>query len=129
MEYLGILITGGFSNDFRLSSVELFLPGLNLSCSLPDMTRTREDHTHNVLSCGGQGYLKGTSTSCEVYTAGGGWRQERYNLTRERWAHTSWALSNGSIVLLGGWTDPSSTEIVTPGLGTRPGFSLKYPSR
>ena len=126
---LGIPITGGFSNDERLSSVELFLPGLNLSCSLPDMTRTREDHTHSVLSCGGKGYLQGTSTSCEAFTAGAGWRLERYNLTTERWAHTSWALGNGSIVLLGGWSAHSTTEILTPGVGTRPAFNLKYPSR
>ena len=123
-----MLITGGF-NNVRLSSTELFIPGLNTRCSLSALSRPREDHTQTVLSCGGQGSLKGTSTSCEAYTPGAGWRLEPYNLTRERWAHTSWALSNGSLVLLGGWLDDSTSEIVTPGVGTRPGFNMKYPSR
>ena len=49
-----------------------------------------------------------------------------HNLTHERWDHSSWARSDG-VVLLGGQYSGKTTEIVTPGnTETTPGFTLKY---
>ena len=80
---------------------------------------------NNLMACGG---LPIGETTCEVLIPGGGWRLEPYNLTEERLDHTSWTMNNGSIVLLGGEKSVNTTEIITPGVGTRPGFDLKYPS-
>ena len=123
---LGILISGGQGFLGYTASAEVFIPALNKSCSLPSLTNSRHEHSqNNLLACGGQG-TTGTETTCEGFTSGVGWRQEPYILTEERRYHTSWSLSNGSLLLLGGeWSN--TTEVVIPGVGTRPGFSLKYP--
>ena len=76
---------------------------------------------NNRLACGGW-Y---TDTSCEVFTENG-WKQEPYSPNREY--HMGWTLNNGSVILLGGGRGVNTTEIITPGVGTRPGFDLKYPS-
>ena len=73
------------------------------------------------------GYVGKGVTTCELYTPGAGWRLEPYNLEDGRYDHKSWTLSNGSVVLLGGEGGYFlTTEIVTPGVGTRPGFSHQY---
>ena len=89
------------------------------------MNHEKKFHTQNgFLSCGGFE----TPSLCEVFTPGGGWTEEPYQLNQERWGHTSWTLNNGSVLLLGGQSAQNTTELVMPGLSTRPAFSLKYPS-
>ena len=65
---------------------------------------------NNLLAC--------RRKTCEVYNPGVGWRQENYTLLEKRSSHTSWSLSNGSVVLLGGGFSDQTTEVVTPGVGT-----------
>ena len=124
----GILITGGKKGTSEsLSAVEIFIPDLNRSCSLQPMNHHKYLHSQNgFLSCGGFE----TPSLCEFYTPGGGWAEEHYKLTQERWGHTSWTLNNGSVLLLGGLgqSAQTTTDLVRPGLDTQPGFNLKYPS-
>ena len=120
--YLGILISGGlFSGDVGLSSAEVYIPGLNMSCLLPNMTTSRHFHSqNNLLACSGFD----ANTTCEVFTPGVGWRREPYNL-EERYDHVSWTLNNGNVVLLGGKGSSANTaEIITQGVGTVSGFNL-----
>ena len=121
---LGILITGGQNKSGRLSSAEVFIPGLNESCSLSNMTQSRFRHTQNdFLSCGGD---EGKGNKCEVYSPQrGNWRIESYSLHYERHGHTSWSL-NESVVLLGGWYSNSTTEIIHGNGTLSRGFDLKH---
>ena len=122
VEIVGILISGGG----LLSSAEVYIPSLQKSCSLPSLRASRYRHTqNNLLACGGFG--SDTATTCELYSPGVGWRPEPYTLAEERRGHSSWTLSNGSVVLLGG-EGTTRTEVLTPGVGTRPGFPMRYPT-
>ena len=128
---IGILISGGWNYEdgwHHLSSVEVYSPALNTSCLLPDMTTGRYFHSQNsFLTCGGDNGVG--ERSCEVYSPGEGWSLEPYTLTQSRYDHTSWTLNNGSVLLLGGYYyNSDTTELVTPGVGTKPGFTLKYDS-
>ena len=67
--------------------------------------------------------------TCEVYVPGVGWRKEPYILDDWKVDHTSWTLKNGSVLLLGSYFDPYLSELVTPGVGTAPGFNLNNPIR
>ena len=62
---------------------------------------------------------------CEVFTPGVGWN-ESYYLREQRVGHASWTLNNGSVVLLGGSESLTTTEVVTLGSGSTPGFELMY---
>ena len=128
-------MTGGVNNEVSgVSTAEIFLPDLNTTCSLPALTLRRGHHTQNgLLACGGWNRYDevGPPSTCEVFTPGLGWRPEPYSLTERRYGHTSWTLSNGSVLLLGGIVSgtQNTTELVTPGVGTSRGFDMKYPSR
>ena len=115
---------------------EIYVPDLQKTCSLGNMTMQRYEHTQDgFLACGGTEYLREntgeywTYDTCEVYVPGVGWRLENYILNTWKTGHTSWTLKNGSVLLLGSWLYPNSTEIVTPGEGTQPGFNLNNPIR
>ena len=127
MFLLGILITGGRNESSSLSSAEVFIPALNQSCSLSNMIQSRFRHTqNNFLSCGGD--ENGNGKKCEVYSPHtGNWSVESYDLREMRYGHTSWSLGNGNVVLLGGWSSNSTTEIVIQGNGTSRGFDLEHP--
>ena len=56
----------------------------------------------------------------------GDWEEEPYNLTRARYHQASWSLSSGEVMLLGGSVSPNTTELVTPGENSVPGFSLSH---
>ena len=62
--------------------------------------------------------------SCERLTMSG-WRTEPYTLRSGRCYHASWDLSNGSLVLLGGYCSEATTERVDPGTGTAATFQLR----
>ena len=120
----GILIIGGAnSGGGCYFTGELYMPELNKSCIFPRSDFMRIRHSQDgFLACGGHR----KENTCEFYTPGLGWRLEPYNLTQRRSDHTNWTLNNGTVVLLGGAS--TTTDFVTPGVGTWPGFSLKYPS-
>ena len=120
-----------FSSVVVNSSAEVYIPGLNKSCLLPNMTNSIFGHSqNNLLACGGYD-TNVSDTTCEVFNPGVGWRSEPYSLIDScgRSGHTSWTFNNGSVLLLGGGCleSTNTTELITPGVGTKPGFSLKYP--
>ena len=94
------------------------------------MTVDREGFTLNgFLACGGTFRAQ---SSCSSYGGESNWTKEPYTLYSERKFHSSWTLRNGSVLLMGGgsgWDEPvgNSTELVTPGVGTVPSFTLKSP--
>lgn len=141
---IGILIAGGF-DTWNVLSVEVFVPETGLSCSLPNMTISRSDFTLNgFLACGGDVISSASSGSrnCSLYNPRDqGWTLEAYQLSQWRGSHSSWTLTNGSVLLMGGSgdylvneTDPwdmvhgITTELVTAGVGSVPSFNLKYQS-
>ena len=109
---------------------EIYVPELQKTCSLSSMTMQRYGHTQNgFLSCGGFDGKSWSHETCELYVPGVGWRLEPYDLMEWKWGHTSWTLKNGSVLLLGSPLDGINTELVTPGVGTVPGFYLNNRSR
>ena len=118
VEREGILITGGDSLNGFLSSVELFIPEINHSCSLPPMRRRRKLHSQNqFLACGGGDRSSGST--CEEFNPElGQWSLRTSPLIQSRRRHSSWTLNNGSVILLGGIhiSKENITELVSPGL-------------
>ena len=118
---------------------EIYVPELQKSCSLSKRTLLlqRSEHTQaGALSCGGRyknhswsGGEDWSYETCEVYVPGLGWRRENYTLNSWKTDHTSWTLKNGSVLLLGSDFDDNETELVTPGVGSVPGFYLNNPIR
>ena len=112
---------------------EIYVPELQKTCSLSNMTMQRYDHTQDgYLSCGGRQMDDGEDLSyetCELYVPGVGWRLESYTLNNWKVDHTSWTLKNGSVLLLGCYLNDDETELVTPGVGSVPGFKLNKPIR
>ena len=117
-----ILITGGTNKNGSLSSVELFIPETNQICLLPPMTHSRHLHSQNqFLACGGGGKTSGSS--CEEFNPKlGQWNLRTSPLIRNRRGHSSWSLTNGSVILLGGIptgmhdVKENIAELVSPGL-------------
>jgi len=123
---LGVLVTGGWASDGVSSSPELFIPGTNQSCHLPDMVTAREGHSlASLLACGGYG---DDGANCETFSEDLGWQLEPFKLTRKRTGHISWSLNNGSVLLMGGLNSDRTTEMITPGIPSvsQPSFQLKY---
>ena len=126
-------MTGSFWEELDTDNMaEIYVPELQKSCSLSKMTLQRYRHTANgFLSCGGSFYNNSYNgeedwsyETCEVYVPGLGWRREPYILNTWKADHTSWTLKNGSVLLLGSYFDDNETELVTPGVGSVPGFYL-----
>ena len=65
--------------------------------------------------------------TCDLYVPGVGWRPEPYTLNTWKSDNTGWTLKNGSVLLLG--SHGIKTELVTPGVGSVPGFNLNNPIR
>ena len=96
---LGQLVVGGINNDHALSSVEVFPPSANKTCSIPDLPAPRHGHTLSLLSggrfvvCGGHSpsilrsciaWTRGSTSWKHLYTA----RSSNYILhTNKQLAH------------------------------------------
>ena len=130
-----LIITGGANSGGELSSVEVYVPSINKSCTLPSLPERRYDHTQDHLTaCGGS--FSFPVMSCTTFS-GGKWTTNK--LMEERNAHTSWVSPIG-LVLIGGWpvsifTDltakqkAKSTTIISSSGITTDGFELKYTAR
>ena len=112
--------------------MEVFVPEKNYSCELSSNLTTIAHSQNGLLRCGGEDLGDGwaSSRSCYNYTfnsSSSSWTREPYNLTQSRSSHVSWALKNGSVLLIGGDGDESAynSEVVTPGLGSLTS-SLKF---
>ena len=95
-------------------------------CTLPDIPAERWGHTQNgLLICGGSSV---TRENCMTLTDGQ-WTQS-HTLLYDRYYHTSWALGDGRVVLMGGYYSETTTEIISPDSATSTeGFTLKYETR
>ena len=118
-------MTGGYKNrDDRLSSVEVYHPGTNTSCSLPSLPEGIRHHSQDGLTqCGGDGSAK----SCHTLNTDTAQWTKTHSLSERRAGHTSWRREDGSILLIGGDYSKTTTELVSDGSGvSTPGFTLKY---
>ena len=121
-------MTGGYiGNDDFLSSVEVYVPSTNTSCSLPSIPVGTERHSQDgLLLCGGIG----NSRQCHTFHSDSGeWRVKTHRLSERRDEHSSWQRDDGTVLLMGGGYRPTTTttEIVSDNSAvSTPGFSLKY---
>ena len=113
-----LIITGGQDDAESLSTVEVFVPSTNKTCSLPSLPVKTIHHSQDQLTqCGGAESPK----TCYTFT-NGTWL-ETATLINERISHRSWSSPDG-IVLIGGHRQERTTEKIShSGLSTR-GFYL-----
>ena len=119
------MVSGGIgSGGNAYNSVEILHANGTSYCTLPDLPDIRYWHTQDGLrACGGD--ANGTHDNC-VSLTDGQWKQSRI-LLHDRREHTSWALGDGGVVLMGGIDSGNTTEIISPGsFTTTEGFTLKY---
>ena len=123
-----ILVSGGFNSD-AWKSVEVLYTNGTSYCTLPDIPGDRYGHTQDGLTaCGGDD--AGMEDNC-VTLSNGQWTQS-HTLLYDRRDHTSWALGDGRVVLMGGFYSGSetTTEIISSDSATTTeGFTLKYETR
>ena len=121
-----LIMTGGWDDD-ELSSVEVYVPSTNTSCSLPSLPVETWGHSQDgLLLCGG-GF---NEEQCLTFHAASGEWVQTHRLSGERRFHSSWQREDGTVLLMGGDFSPTSTEIVSDSSAvSTPGFSLKYDTR
>ena len=109
--------------------METWSPSDGSSCSLPDMTTERTDHSiSGGLVCGGNSFDDDSLTSCEVWRADAGqWEEVVTNLTEERYGHVSWTDPEGTTFLIGGHGSYTSVETISKDYTVAPAsFSLEH---
>ena len=105
--------------------MEVYNPGSQHSCSLPDLPDLRHDHSLcGGLLCGGQ--QSGRSclsweTHHHIFTTA------EVTLLQERKGHLCWAEDSQGVRLMGGNESSNTTEYVRAGGAvSTAGFNLKY---
>ena len=116
-------MTGGYKDRNRLSSVEVYHPGTNTSCTLPSLPEAISHHTQDGLTqCGG--------LSCFTLKTDTAQWTKTHNLSQERSIHSSWRRKDQTILLIGGGSSPNTTELVSSSTGiSTPEFTLKYETK
>ena len=116
-----LMVTGGMTgNNDALTSVELLHTNGSHLCSLPNLPRSRADHTTNgLITCGGFT----ADRSCVTFSDGNWY--ESHTLGVGRAWHTSWSSPQG-VLLIGGYHSQATTELLTDDGTSTPGFSLQY---
>ena len=117
-----IMTAGG--NGILQSSVEVYVPSTNTSCSLPSLPVGTERHSQDgLLLCGGESNRE----QCHAFHSDSGEWVRTHNLSEKRSGHSSWQREDGTVLLMGGRYSPTTTEIVSDSSAvSTPGFSLKY---
>ena len=117
-------MTGGDNGEDYLSSVEVYHPGTNTSCTLPSLPEEIAGHSQDGFTqCGGYG----SRQSCHTLNTDTAQWTKTHNLSEKRSGHTSWRTLDGKILLIGGYWSNTTTELVSDGSGvSTPGFTLKY---
>ena len=104
---------GGKDQTPEEKTVEVFVPGTNISCILPPLPEKTSSHTQDgLIQCGGYGSLE----SCHQFTEGN-WT-ESHSLSEKRVRHSSWRTGERSLLLLGGRESLDTTERITEGSET-----------
>jgi len=122
----GVIITGGSVSGVASTSVELYNPHSQSSCQLPELPEPRYEHTMcGGLLCGGDIYK--TDRSCLMFNPlTGTFTYTEVPLTAKRKFHLCWNLDGGEVLLLGGFYNQSTSELVTSdGSSVSPGFPLE----
>ena len=112
-----ILVSGGSGAD---NSVELVHTNGSRICTLPNvLPNLPNHHGHSqtgLTACGG---WDSDATTCHTLSCTGSWEQS-HSLDEERQFHSAWASPQG-ILLIGGYNDGISTELLLENGDTRPG--------
>ena len=117
-----IIISGGQPIESS-RSVEVLTSYGSPWCHLQQLPENRSTHTQSgLVTCGG-GY---TRYSCLSFSSGQ-WSQS-HNLLHARWSHISWSSPNG-LLLMGGYTSDTSSEMLTDDGNSLENFSLKYKTK
>ena len=120
------MVSGGKGNGgVVLDSVELLNMDGTWNCPMPTLPQPRYGHTQTgPVTCGGK--EEPARTSCLTFTSGGSDWVKTHNLTgKGRWEHSSWASPRG-VMLMGGYSSGTTTDILTEDGDTIPGFTLDY---
>ena len=124
-----MLITGGH-DESTLSSVEIFDPNNpSLTCTLPNMTVTRDFHAAVAMTvCGGDHYGD-VSQSCETLD-GQQWTVSQ-QLQQKRENHVMWQSPSKGMMLMGGWDSSGNTveSLREDGSSVMEQWKLKYDTR
>ena len=117
-------MTGG-RTDGRLSSVEVYHPGTNTSCTLPSLPEGISLNSQDGFTqCGGAGSLSSCYT---LNTDTAKWTKTHRLSSEWRQDHSSWRREDGKILVMGGHYSETTTELVSDSSGvSTPGFTLKY---
>ena len=118
-------MTGGHNGDY-LSSVEVYHPGTNTSCTLPSLPEEISYHSQDgLVLCGG--YLLYSRRYCHTLNTDTAQWTKTHSLSEKRDSHSSWRREDGSILLIGDDSSKTATELLSDGSGvSTPGFTLKY---
>ena len=129
MPVFSVILVSGSDNSGNgaYRTVEVLFANGTLYSTLPDLPDNRYYHSQDGLNaCGGGS--SGTYDNCVTLTDGQ-WTQS-HTLLYNRIYHTSWALEDGRLVLMGGSISRRTTEILSPGTSTTTeGFTLKYDTK
>ena len=119
---LAIVISGGQPIDSS-RSVEVLRGNGTPWCYLPQLPDNRSSHTMaGLVTCGG-GF---TRYSCLSF-ASGHWIQS-HDLIQARWSHIQWS-SHAGLILMGGYTSATTSEILTNDGKSKENFTLKYKTK
>ena len=118
-------MTGGDNGEDYLSSVEVYHPGTNTSCTLPSLPEGISSHSQDgLVLCGG---YPDFGRSCYTLNTDTAQWTKTHSLSERRYGHTSWRREDGSILLIGGGYSETTTELVSDSSRvSTPGFTLKY---
>ena len=128
MNITALIMTGGYNGDV-FSSVEVYHPGTNTSCTLPSLPGEIFLHSQDglVLCGGGINCVSNTGRSCHTLNTDTAQWTKTHSLSGGRVFHSSWRREDGSILIIGGGFSETTTELVSDSSGvSTPGFTLKY---
>ena len=114
---------GGFA-----TTVEIYNPKTGRSCKIGDLpVATDTLSLCGNLACGGRASQE---KSCSRFDGAGTFTALSVTLKQERKEHLCWELQSGSVLLLGGYGSPGSTErLSADGTSSEADFNLPYDIR
>ena len=133
--HAGILVVGGRRTNTGggISTAEIFNPRSGRSCKIDDLpAATWALSLCGNLACGGyNGFCSQVSgLCCSLFDGAGTFTALSVTLREARASHLCWQLQSGSVLLLGGWYSPSTTErLAEDGSSSKADFNLPYPIR